>query len=253
MPGLQAALSNAGIKESIENDEVAVPAIELVVFDIAGTLIEDTGQVIKGFSAAFGKHDIQVSDAEIRTLHGASKREVFKHYIERQFGPGDPENSARIDRAYGDFRQILEDTYEREGVRAIAGAASTLKWLHDHGIKIALNTGFYRKVIEIIIRSLGWHEGFVDAIICGDEVPRGRPAPYMIFRAMEATGVMDVRRVVAVGDTPLDLLAGMHAGIRGVVGVLSGSHGIEDLGRVHHTHIIPSVAGLPALLESGFG
>jgi phosphonatase-like hydrolase len=115
-----------------------------------------------------------------------------------------------------------------------------------------LNTGFYRQVTEIILRSLGWREGQVDAVICGDEVPRGRPAPYMIFRAMEATGTIEVRRVTVVGDTPLDLLAGMHAGTGGVVGVLSGSHGIEDLGRVGHTHIIPSVAELPALLESAF-
>jgi len=236
-----------------DNDEVPVPAIELVIFDIAGTLIEDTGQVINTFATAFRKHAIRVSDGEVRMLHGASKREVFKHYIERQFGQGDPGNNDRIDRAYGDFRRILEETYEREGVRAIAGAASTLRWLRDHGMKIALHTGFYRKVTEIIFRSLDWREGSVDAVICGDEVPRGRPAPYMIFRAMEATGVMDVHRVAAVGDTPLDLLAGSHAGIRGVVGVLSGSHGIESLGRVYHTHIIPSVAELPALLESAFG
>jgi len=177
---------------------------------------------------------------------------VFKRYIERQFGPEDLENTARIDRAYADFRDILETTYGTEGVQAIAGAKSTFGWLRDHGIKIALNTGFYRKVTEIILRSVGWYEGAVDGVICGDEVPRGRPAPFMIFRAMEATGVADVRRVMVVGDTPLDLLAGAHAGVRGVVGVLSGSHGIEGLGRVEHTHIISSVAELPQLLESAF-
>jgi phosphonatase-like hydrolase len=230
----------------------SMPALDLVVFDIAGTIIEDTGQVINAFTAAFRKHAIRVTDAEIRTLHGASKREVFKHYIERQFGPEDPENTARIDRAYGDFRDILETTYGTEGVQAIAGVESTFGWLRDHGIKIALNTGFYRKVTEIILRSVGWHEGVVDVVICGDEVPRGRPAPFMIFRAMEATGVTDVRRVMVVGDTPLDLLAGTNAGARGVVGVLSGSHGIDRLGRVEHTHIISSVAELPGLLESAF-
>jgi phosphonatase-like hydrolase len=227
-------------------------AMDLVVFDIAGTLIEDTGQVINAFATVFRKHAIRVSDEEVRTLHGASKREVFTRYIERQFGSDDPGNPARIDRAYGDFRQILEETYEGQGVRAIAGATATLSWLRDHGIKIALNTGFYRQVTEIILQSLGWREGPVDAVICSEEVPRGRPAPYMIFRAMEATEIIDVRRVTVVGDTPLDLLAGMHAGTGGVVGVLSGSHGIEDLGRVRHTHIIPSVAALPALLESAF-
>lgn len=229
-----------------------MPAIDMVVFDIAGTIIQDTGQVINAFTAAFRKHSIQVSDAEVRTLHGASKREVFKRYIERQFGPEDPENTARIDRAYADFRNILEATYATEGVQAVAGAESTFRWLRDHGIKIGLNSGFYRKAAEIILRSLGWHEGVVDVVICGDEVPRGRPAPFMIFRAMEATGVTDVRRVMVVGDTPLDLLAGTNAGVRRVVGVLSGSHGVEGLGRVEHTHIISSVAELPGLLESFF-
>ena len=229
-----------------------MPAIDLAVFDIAGTIIEDTGQVINAFAAAFRQHALLVTEAEVRTLHGASKREVFKRFIERQFGPEHPENTARVDRAYADFRAILETTYATEGVQAIAGAESTFRWLRDHGIKIALNTGFYRKVTEIILRTVGWHEGAVDSVICGDEVPSGRPAPFMIFRAMEATGVADVRRVMVVGDTPLDLLAGMNAGVRGVVGVLSGSHGIEGLGNVEHTHIVSSVAELPGLLASAF-
>jgi phosphonatase-like hydrolase len=229
-----------------------MPALDLVVFDIAGTIIRDTEQVINAFAAAFRKHAIQVTEAEIRTLHGASKREVFKRYIERQFGPEDPENTDRIDRAYADFRSILETTYVTEGVQAIAGVESTFRWLRDHGIKIALNTGFYRKVTEIILRAVGWSEDVVDAVVCGDEVPRGRPAPFMIFRAMEATGATDVRRVMVVGDTPLDLLAGANAGVRGVVGVLSGSHRIEGLGRVEHTHIVSSVVELPGLIESAF-
>jgi len=227
-----------------------MPAIDLAVLDIAGTIIEDTGQVINAFAAAFRKHAILVTEAEVRTLHDASKREVFKRYIERQFGPDHPENTSRIDRAYGDFRNILETTYATEGVQAISGAESTFTWLRDHGIKIALNTGFDRRMISVTFRSMGWHEGAVGAVICGDEVPRGRPAPFMIFRAMEATGVTDVRRVMVVGDTPLDLVAGANAGVRGIVGVLSGSHGIEGLGKVAHTHIISSVAELPDLLES---
>ena len=50
----------------------------------------------------------------------------------------------------------------------------------------------------------------------------GRPAPYMIFRAMEAVGVTQWREVINVGDTPLDLQAGTNAGVLGVAGVLTG-------------------------------
>jgi phosphoglycolate phosphatase-like HAD superfamily hydrolase len=69
---------------------------------------------------------------------------------------------------------------------------------------------------------------------------------------MEATGVVDVSRVIKVGDTALDLQAGTNAGVRGVVGVLSGSQTVEQLGRVAHTHLVASVADIPALVESAF-
>ena len=107
--------------------------------------------------------------------------------------------------------------------------------------------------IELILNAVGWREGVIDASICSEDVARGRPAPFMIFRAMETTGVIEVKRVIKVGDTAFDLRAGRNAGVGGVVGVLSGSQGIERLGRVEHTHILSSVAVLPALLESEFG
>jgi phosphoglycolate phosphatase-like HAD superfamily hydrolase len=63
------------------------------------------------------------------------------------------------------------------------------------------------------------------------------------------SGIEDVRHVVNVGDTPLDLQAGTNAGVRGVVGVLTGSHGAERLKHEPHTHLLPSVAELPSLIE----
>jgi phosphoglycolate phosphatase-like HAD superfamily hydrolase len=73
----------------------------------------------------------------------------------------------------------------------------------------------------------------------------------MIFRAMEGTAVTDVKRVAKVGDTAVDLLAGTHAGLRWVVGVLTGTQPVEKLAFAPHTHIIPSVAALPELLSIG--
>jgi phosphoglycolate phosphatase-like HAD superfamily hydrolase len=69
---------------------------------------------------------------------------------------------------------------------------------------------------------------------------------------MEAARATDVRRVLNVGDTTLDLLSAFNAGVRGNVGVLTGSQTIAQLGIVQHTHILPSVAELPELLEKEF-
>ncbi|RPJ40750.1 MAG: HAD family hydrolase, partial [Deltaproteobacteria bacterium] len=118
--------------------------------------------------------------------------------------------------------------------------------------RIALTTGFYRKVADMILQKVGWNSDTVEASICSDEVAMGRPAPYLIFRAMESTGITDVRRVVNIGDTTLDLLSAVNAGVLGNVGVLTGTQTILHLGKVQHTHIIPSVAELPELLEKDF-
>ena len=114
---------------------------------------------------------------------------------------------------------------------------------------LATTTGFDREITIPIFRRLEWEKYFA-ATICSDDVALGRPAPYMIFHAMESARVINVAEVIAVGDTPLDLQAGTNAGLRGVVGVLSGVSNAARLRPEPHTHILPSVAHLPALLDS---
>jgi phosphonatase-like hydrolase len=116
---------------------------------------------------------------------------------------------------------------------------------------LALATGFDRDTTRLLLDSVGWSAGRGDAVVCADDVSRGRPAPYLIFRAMEATGALDVRRVCAVGDTALDLHAGWNAGVGWNVGVLSGAHDHQTLAAAPHTHLIPGLAELPQVWERG--
>ncbi len=114
---------------------------------------------------------------------------------------------------------------------------------------MAFNTGFDRDLADLILHALNWESGVVDAVVCGNEVAQGRPAPFMIFRAMEQVGVVNVRQVAVVGDTTLDLEAGWNAGVQQVIGVLSGAHSLEQLSQAPHTSIVGSVADLPRLWD----
>ena len=116
---------------------------------------------------------------------------------------------------------------------------------------MALNTRFDRDTTQMLLAALGWAAHTVDAIVCGDEVPQGRPAPYLIFRCMEATGTVSVGRIANVGDAVLDLRAGNNANVRFNVGVLSGAHGRDLLAAEPHTHLLASVADLPTLFAGG--
>ena len=98
-----------------------------------------------------------------------------------------------------------------------------LSRLTGQGIKIAINTGFDRAITTLVLQATGWDlRDTVQAVVCGDDVPQGRPAPYLIFHAMESLGVTDVHRTAVVGDTVLDLQAGWNAGVRWNIGCGQG-------------------------------
>jgi phosphoglycolate phosphatase-like HAD superfamily hydrolase len=57
--------------------------IELVVFDIAGTLVEDHDEVTSAFHAALTGNGVRVSREELREWKGGAKREVIRRFVER--------------------------------------------------------------------------------------------------------------------------------------------------------------------------
>ena len=216
--------------------------VALVVFDLAGTTISDTQHVALAFEAALAEYDIRVSQAELAAVRGSSKRHAIARFI-----PEGPDQARRATAAYAAFRERLAHAYRASGVHAIEGAEALFRDLRSQSIRVALNTGFERDIAEMLLEALGWNASVVDAVVCADDVAEGRPAPYLIFRAMERTNVHSVHMVVNVGDTVLDLRAGHHAGVRWNVGVLTGAQDRETLSQAPHTHIIESVVDLPAL------
>lgn len=222
-------------------------AIELVVSDMAGTTVRDAGQVPRAFTEALAAHGIPVTPQAINSLRGASKRLAILNLVPEGAG-----REALAGKVYTTFVKKLAEVFAGT-VEPVPGATEAIAALRSAGTRVALNTGFDRETTDLLLDALGWRQGVVDAVVCGDEVAQGRPAPYMIFHCMEATGVTDVRRVANVGDTVLDLQAGYNAGVALNVGVLSGAHGRDQMQGERHTHLLNSIAELPALIASQRG
>lgn len=222
--------------------------IKLVVFDLAGTTVQDKGQVSSAFTAALAENGIEVTSEQLNRVRGSTKRQAVLSFV-----PEGPHRLSVAEAVYASFHEHLTQRYRTEGVEPVEGAGQVFRWLREQGIRVALNTGFDRDITELLLSALKWGEGVVDAIVCGDDVRQGRPAPYLIFHAMEATGTTNVRQVVNVGDTVLDLQAGRNAGVRLNVGVLSGAHERQMLERAPHTHLMGSVVELPKLWEPACG
>jgi len=219
--------------------------IELVVFDLAGTTVKDDGQVPEAFTAALKEHGIEVTPEQLSRVRGSSKREAIARLVAES-----PDHERRAASVYASFRKRLAERYTRGGVEPIDGARDVFEWLRQRRVRVALNTGFDRDTTNLLLSALRWDDAVVDAVVCGDDVRQGRPAPYLIFHAMERTGTTRAQQVASVGDTRLDLEAGHNAGVRWNIGVLSGAHGREVLEPAPHTHLLPSIAGLRELWQA---
>jgi len=220
--------------------------VELVIFDLAGTTVREKGQVADAFVAALSERGIEITPEQLSGVRGSSKRQAVLSFI-----PEGPDRERLAESVYISFREHLARLYRVVGIESVEGAERVFIWLRARGIRVALNTGFDREITGLLLSALKWEEGVVDAVVCGDDVRQGRPAPDLIFRAMEAAGATNARRVVNVGDTMLDLQAGHNAGVGWNVGVLSGAHDRRMLERTPHTHLLESVAGLPCLWPAG--
>ena len=209
----------------------------LVIFDMAGTTIEDRGQVPSAFAATLAANHLPVTADDITRVRGASKRQAIRNLLAAS-------QADHAERIYGEFRKQLTDTYRNGGARCVPGADAAIQALRANGVKVALTTGFDRDIATLLLRMIGWTRHHIDAIVCGDDVANGRPAPDMILMAMQLTGVDDPSRVANVGDTTLDLESAARAGVKWNIGVLTGAHQREALERAPHTAIIGSVADL---------
>ena len=216
----------------------------LVVTDLMGTTLRDDGAVLPAYRAAFAECAIPFTEKELSTKRGAHKLSLFTEFAARRYPADDA--AKRGAAALEVFESQLRHFLASGGGTPIDGAEDAVTRLRQAGIRVVLTSGFDRGLIADIVKHCGWGELF-DAVVYPDEVPVGRPAPYLIFQAMQKTRVEPVARVAAIGDTALDLEAGSNAGAGWVIGVLSGAHDAETLGRTPHTHLLRNIADLPAL------
>lgn len=235
--------------------------IELITLDMAGTTVTDQHEVEACFSEAAVKTGLVVEDSRILAMQGLHKYFVFETLWEEQLGSRiHPEWQMRVDKSYKVFCDILENHYLTAPVFPTEGCPELFDYLHQKGIKIALTTGFYRKVTNIILSRLGWLEGLsadhigtretlLQASITSDEVNKGRPYPDMIQKAMRLLEVSDPKKVVNIGDTPSDILSGFEADCFLSIAVTNGTHSEEQLKVLNPDRLINSLFELIPILE----
>lgn len=220
---------------------------ELAVFDMAGTTVHDPDLVVQALGDALAQVGCQAAVPELRALMGYTKPAAIRSLLAAHDLPAD---DAQVARVHEDFVQRMLACYRtHEAVRPMAGAEEIFNWLHERGIKVALNTAFSQDIADCLIERFGWRQRvLIDAAISADRVPQGRPAPDMIRALMAECGVADASRVLKVGDTEVDIREGRAAACGLVVAVTTGAYTRAELLAHHPDAVLDSLLELPALL-----
>lgn len=204
--------------------------IDLIVYDMAGTTVQEGGLVYQTLRKCMVDDGISVSEEEMHPWHGAKKEAVIEHFA-LKCGTPETEIEERVVRVGDAFVNSIEDAYFAEAspiAHVEDGLMGYFKRLKKAGIKIGFDTGYPPNIQLGLINKLGFDK-IADAYVSSYQVADGRPFPYMIYHLMEKTGVCDVRRVCKVGDSVRDIEEGRNAGCGLVVGVLSGADTFDDL------------------------
>ncbi len=222
--------------------------ISLVVFDMAGTTVEDTGLVQQSFLAADSHAGLSKTEAD---------REAMLHYVADTMGQSKIVVFRHLSRGNEEQAQAANKEFERCYAQLVADgqcspipqAADVVSSLRSRGVKVALTTGFARETQNAIIEALGWQD-IADAVLCPGPGVRGRPYPDLALAALMQTETDAVQSMLVVGDTSSDVITGLRAGARASVGVLTGAHNAAQLSAAGATHILDSVADLPGLVAT---
>jgi phosphonoacetaldehyde hydrolase len=192
----------------------------LIIFDWAGTLV-DFGccAPLSAFHQAFENAGLPISDEIARRPMGAHKRDHVREILSypgialrvRDELKREPDEEL-VREIYEDFARLLPAVLPAHAA-PIPGAPEVLRWLRAQGVRIGSTTGYTRAmmdVLEPVARSLGIDP---EVVICSDEVPQSRPAPWACFRIAERLGVYPLSRAIKIGDTPADMAEGRNAGM----------------------------------------
>ena len=204
--------------------------VEAVIFDWAGTTV-DYGcfAPVQAFIETFKAAGVEPTMEETREPMGMLKIDHIRTMLKMD------RIAAEWERVHGaapceDDVHALYEPYEQRLLSILHNFAEpkphvldAVAQLRVADVRIGSTTGYIDKMMAIVAPAAREASYEPDFIITPDAVGgHGRPYPYMMFRNMEALGVIDARRVAKVGDTVSDIREGKNAGCISI-GVIEGS------------------------------
>ncbi|GAC1389092.1 MAG: phosphonatase-like hydrolase [Ginsengibacter sp.] len=226
--------------------------VKLVVFDIAGTTVQDNGEIALSFANALKSFGYSVPQEKINPLMGYKKTEAIKKML-IEF-ESDPEKitDEYVDSIHDKFQhQMIEYYSSTPDLKPMPSSEKAFEELKSLGISIGLDTGFPSQITDIIIKRLGWLKDHkIDIVVSSNQVPNGRPSPDMIYLMMERMSISNSMEVIKIGDTEVDINEGKSAGCLYSIGITTGAFTREELRYYDPSYILDDLTELLPIIKN---
>jgi len=211
-----------------------VRGIELIIFDLDGTLIDAYPAIISSFNYTMARAGCPARDENtIRRAVGWGDRNLLKPFVPRQ----------KLDRALSVYRRHHAKALVSCS-RLFPGARALLAGFKKKGLLLAVATNRPTRFSLILLKHLGIREYF-DMVLCGDKILHMKPHPQILRTIMARLGVTP-EHTLFVGDMTVDAQTGRRAKVRTIM-VPTGSNSIAELKKERPFAIIPGVRELAFL------
>lgn len=224
--------------------------IKMVVFDMAGTTVNEDNIVYKTLRNAInsvGGFDLSLEEV---LEHGAGKEklEAIKTILTNSLHV---ENDQLAEEIFQFFLLQLKNAYEVSAIYPCTNATALFTKLKDMDILRVLNTGYDRLTAESLLKKLNWEVGEdIDLLVTASDVAHSRPEPDMIQLAMAKNGITDASAVAKIGDSIIDIQEGQNAGCGLNIGITTGAHTATQLATANPDQVISDLLDILPAIES---
>ena len=177
-----------------------------IIFDMDGVLIDSERQSNEGWLWAAGQLGVDMPMWLIDSFKGAPAELCCKFFDDYYKGVIDYWEAKEL------RTQHVYKIRETEGIPVKKGVKDIFEYIRNNGLKCAVATSTRRESAEKTLHEIGVWD-YLDAVVYGDEVERGKPEPDIFLRAAKAIGVNPSEAVV-VEDSINGIKAGYAAGMR---------------------------------------
>jgi len=176
-----------------------------VIFDMDGLMIDSEPYWAKADKVFLEGHSIPYTPQINLHIMGMGQREIVEYY-KKEFG------------LTGDTKELIHErrellyTFLLANVHLLEGVEEIVTFLYKKGLPLAIaTTGHTREKARKILEKVGL-ESYFHIIVSGDDVPKGKPAPDIYFKAAELLQ-MDPTVCLVFEDAPNGVKAGKAAGM----------------------------------------